>query len=79
MTALTGKVSAFAPNAKIIHIDLDPAEIGKNVHVDVPIVGDVGAVLQAMHKMIESNRHIDWIQQLDEWRQAAPDAGYPGW
>jgi acetolactate synthase-1/2/3 large subunit len=69
---LTGKVSAFAPNAKIIHIDMDPAEIGKNVRVDVPIVGDVGAVLEAMHKMIESNRHIDWIQQVDEWRKQHP-------
>ena len=69
---LTGKVSAFAPNAKIIHIDLDPAEIGKNVRVDIPIVGDVGAVLEAMHKMIESSRHIEWIQQLDEWRKQHP-------
>jgi acetolactate synthase-1/2/3 large subunit len=57
---LTGKVSSFARHAKIIHIDLDPAEIGKNVRVDVPIVGDVKAVLQAMHKMIENNRHMDW-------------------
>jgi acetolactate synthase-1/2/3 large subunit len=69
---VTGKVSAFAPNAKIIHIDMDPAEIGKNVNVDVPIVGDVKAVLQTMHKMIQSSRHIEWIQQLDEWRREHP-------
>jgi acetolactate synthase-1/2/3 large subunit len=69
---VTGKISGFAPNAKIIHIDLDPAEIGKNVRVDVPIVGDVKAVLQAMHKMIESRQHVDWIKQLDEWRQQHP-------
>ncbi len=69
---VTGKVNAFARHAKIIHIDLDPAEIGKNVHVDVPIVGDVKAVLEAMHKMIESNRHLDWIQQLEEWRKQHP-------
>lgn len=69
---VTGKISGFATNAKIIHIDLDPAEIGKNVHVDVPIVGDVTAVLHAMHKMIESNHHIDWLQQLDEWRKQHP-------
>jgi acetolactate synthase-1/2/3 large subunit len=69
---VTGKVSAFAPKAKIIHIDLDPAEIGKNISVDVPIVGDVGAVLHAMHKMLESGRHIDWIEQLDEWRRQHP-------
>jgi acetolactate synthase-1/2/3 large subunit len=69
---VTGRISAFAPHAKIIHIDLDPAEIGKNVRVDVPIVGDVKAVLQAMQKMIETSRHIDWIQQLDEWRKQHP-------
>jgi acetolactate synthase-1/2/3 large subunit len=69
---LTGKVSAFAPKAKVIHIDMDPAEIGKNVPAHVPIVGDVAAVLQAMQKLIETNRHIDWIQQLDEWRKEHP-------
>jgi acetolactate synthase-1/2/3 large subunit len=69
---VTGKVSAFAPNAKIIHIDLDPAEIGKNVNVDIPIVGDVGVVLHAMHKMVENNSHIEWIEQLDEWRKQHP-------
>jgi acetolactate synthase-1/2/3 large subunit len=69
---LTGKISGFAPNAKIIHIDLDPAEIGKNVSVDVPIVGDVKAVLQAMHKILESSRHIEWIRQLDEFRKQHP-------
>jgi acetolactate synthase-1/2/3 large subunit len=69
---LTGKVSAFARHAKIIHIDLDPAEIGKNVHVDVPIVGDVRAVLQAMHKMIENNQHMDWLRQIEDWRKEHP-------
>jgi acetolactate synthase-1/2/3 large subunit len=68
----TAKVSAFAPNAKIIHIDIDPAEIGKNVRVDVPIVGDAKAVLQELNKQIISARHIDWIQQLDNWRKEHP-------
>jgi acetolactate synthase-1/2/3 large subunit len=69
---VTGKLSGFAPHAKIIHIDLDPAEIGKNISVDVPIVGDVKTVLNAMHKMIENNNHIEWIEQLDEWRKQYP-------
>jgi acetolactate synthase-1/2/3 large subunit len=68
----TSRVSAFAPHAHIIHIDIDPAEIGKNVRVDVPIVGDVKAVLQALNKQIISARHIDWIQQLDNWRREHP-------
>ena len=50
----TAKVSGFAPNAQIIHIDIDPAEIGKNVRVDVPIVGDVKTVLKALNKLIET-------------------------
>jgi acetolactate synthase-1/2/3 large subunit len=68
----TAKVSAFAPHAHIIHIDIDPAEIGKNVRVDVPIVGDVKAVLQELNKLTPSAKHIDWIKQLDDWRKEHP-------
>jgi acetolactate synthase-1/2/3 large subunit len=68
----TAKVSTFAPHARIIHIDIDPAEIGKNVRVDVPIVGDVKAVLSVLNKLIISTEHIDWVQQLDDWRKEHP-------
>jgi acetolactate synthase I/II/III large subunit len=68
----TGKVSSFTPNARIIHIDLDPAEIGKNVRVDVPIVGDVKAVLDVLNKQVTVAEHVEWIQQLDEWRRQYP-------
>jgi len=68
----TAKVNAFAPHAHIIHIDVDPAEIGKNVRVDVPIVGDVKGVLNALNKLLVSNQHIDWIGQLDDWRKEHP-------
>jgi len=69
---VTGKISAFAPHAHIIHIDIDPAEIGKNVRVDVPIVGDVKMVLQALNKFIAPTEHIDWIRRLDDWRAKHP-------
>jgi acetolactate synthase-1/2/3 large subunit len=69
---LTGNISSFAPKAHIIHIDLDPAEIGKNVRVDVPIVGDVMAVLEELNKLVSTAGHIRWLQQLDEWRRQHP-------
>ena len=68
----TAKVSAFAPHARIIHIDIDPAEIGKNVRVDVPIVGDVKMVLQVLNKLITSTNHTEWIGQVDDWRKERP-------
>ena len=69
---VTGKITNFAPRAKIIHIDMDPAEIGKNVRVDIPIVGDVKAVLQAMNKMLETKQHVEWVEQVDDWRKQHP-------
>jgi acetolactate synthase-1/2/3 large subunit len=68
----TAKVSGFAPNAHIIHIDIDPAEIGKNVRVDVPIVGDVKVILSALNKTINSAEHIEWLDQLNGWRKEHP-------
>jgi len=69
---VTGKISAFAPHAHIIHIDIDPAEIGKNVRVDVPIVGDVKLVLQALNKQVTKKSRLDWINQVDDWRRDHP-------
>jgi acetolactate synthase-1/2/3 large subunit len=68
----TARVSGFAPHAKVIHIDIDPAEIGKNVRVDVPIVGDVKSVVHELNKIIASTEHVGWIRQLDDWRKEHP-------
>ena len=68
----TGSVGVFAPKARIVHIDIDPAEIGKNVRVDVPIVGDIKNVLGALNEQITPREHIDWFHQLDQWRQEHP-------
>ncbi|HUT97426.1 MAG TPA: biosynthetic-type acetolactate synthase large subunit [Dehalococcoidales bacterium] len=68
----TARVSGFAPHAHIIHIDIDPAEIGKNVRVDVPIVGDVKAVLGELNKLVDKAKHIDWVNKLDVWRKEHP-------
>jgi len=65
---VTGKVRSFARAAKIIHIDVDPAEIGKNVPVDLPVVGDVRHVLQSLNPQVEPAEHGDWLAQIETWR-----------
>jgi acetolactate synthase-1/2/3 large subunit len=68
----TGVVSHFAPKARIVHIDIDPAEIGKNVQVDVPIVGDVKNILGVLNEQIVPREHLDWFNQVDKWRDEHP-------
>jgi len=72
---VTGNLEKFCPDAKIIHIDVDPASISKNVKVDVPIVGEVAPVLDAINRMLENTAKsvnqgaIDkWWAQINEWR-----------
>ena len=71
---VTGKVSAFAPNAKIIHIDIDPAEIGKNVRVDIPIVGDAKSVLKSLLKYVkqEQPKTQAWLKKIETWKKEFP-------
>jgi len=70
----TGKVSGFAPHAQIIHIDIDPAEIGKNVRVHLPIVGDIKNVLRVLNKQVEAQEHKDWLKTIEVWRKEHPPA-----
>lgn len=73
---VTGKVDSFAPNAKVIHIDIDPAEIGKIRDAEIPIVGDLKGVLDAMVAQLEKDGatpHTDaWLKQINEWRENHP-------
>jgi acetolactate synthase-1/2/3 large subunit len=76
---VTGKVSTFAPNAKIIHVDIDPAELGKVRRADVPIVGDVRTVIEELIKAVRSEheKHEQpdlsaWITQIREWQDNYP-------
>lgn len=61
----TGRLSGFAPNAKVIHVDIDPAEIGKNVPTDVPVVGDVKEVLQLLTPEVKSRDHSGWMNWIN--------------
>jgi acetolactate synthase-1/2/3 large subunit len=72
---VTGRLDKFAPTAKVIHIDIDPAEVGKNRTPEVPIIGDVKEVLQAMLEYSSYEENIqtkDWFIQLNEWKEDYP-------
>ena len=72
---ITGRLDAFSPGSKKIHIDIDPSSINKNVHVDIPIVGDVAYVLEDMLRVwrakaltLDKAAHKAWWKQIDTWR-----------
>jgi acetolactate synthase-1/2/3 large subunit len=69
---VTGNLKEFAPNAAVIHIDIDPAEIGKNVPATVPVVADAKAALRMLNEALEPQDHGDWRAEIAEWRQRAP-------
>ncbi|UCH33622.1 MAG: biosynthetic-type acetolactate synthase large subunit [Armatimonadota bacterium] len=69
---VTGKLETFAPNSKFVHIDIDPAEIGKSVKPTVPIVGDVKQVLAALLKRLEKQDRSEWMTLIAEWKQRYP-------
>mgnify|MGYP002760671121 CR=1 FL=1 len=70
---LTGGVDTFAPEAEIIHIDIDPAEISKNVHADYPLIGDATRVIEQLDDAIDQKPNTDeWQAQCQAWKQAYP-------
>ncbi|HLO25229.1 MAG TPA: biosynthetic-type acetolactate synthase large subunit [Geobacteraceae bacterium] len=80
---VTGKIATFAPHAKIIHVDVDPTSIKKNVRVDLPIVGDVKGVLARMLKVLEENGDkladlktniSSWLEEIAGWKEKHPMA-----
>ncbi len=77
---VTGKVDEFAPLAKIVHVDIDPTSISKNVKVDIPIVGDVRAVLEQMLAVVKAENKVkswkkkrkEWLGEIAEWKATYP-------
>jgi acetolactate synthase-1/2/3 large subunit len=69
---VTGRIKDFATHAKIVHIDIDPAEIGKNVNPTVPILGDVKQVLQQLLQELKPTVHTEWLSHIDALRRNHP-------
>jgi acetolactate synthase I/II/III large subunit len=69
---VAGDVKKFAPQAKIVHIDIDPAEIGKRVNVDIPIVGDLKTVLAQALERVKAGERKKWLDQISDWKRQYP-------
>ena len=69
---ITGNTSTFATGSKKIHVDVDPSEIGKNIPVDVPIVGDVKRVLVDLNKRIKPSTRMDWLNRIEDLKREHP-------
>lgn len=69
---VVGNASRFAKNAKILQIDVDPAEINKNILVDMAIIGDVKEVLKRLNPKIKENRHEEWLEEIRELKEKYP-------
>ena len=74
---VTGKLAAYAKKAKIVHVDCDPASIGKNVRVSLGIVADVKDVLTTVSSRVKSADHSAWLAQIEEWKKDRPMAYKP--
>lgn len=83
---VTGKLSAFAPRARIAHIDIDPTSIRKNVEVDIPVVGDCMQALEGIKDICESKKadvdwhaiHADWLHEVESWKKSQPLTWHKG-
>jgi acetolactate synthase I/II/III large subunit len=69
---VTGRISEFAPNAQIIHVDIDPAEVGKNVETTVPVVGDAKEALRLLLDTVDEVKHREWLETINSWRYPLP-------
>jgi len=69
---VTGKLDEFAPHAKVIHIDIDPASVSKTVEVDIPIVGDARAILKQLNRAVKKPDTKDWLKKVEDWKKRHP-------
>ena len=75
---VTGKLELFAQNCSVIHVDVDPSSIGKNVSVDIPVVGDLLDVMKKLNGLLEKDKtdwkakHRDWLKKIGTWKKEQP-------
>jgi acetolactate synthase-1/2/3 large subunit len=69
---ITGDVKKFAPHAKVIHIDIDPSSISKNIRVDIPVVGDATDILEGMIELCEPRDRSAWLEKIGDWKARHP-------
>ena len=69
---ITGDIKKFAPHARIIHVDIDPCSISKNIRVDIPVVGDAKDILEGILELIEPRGHEPWLAQVNAWKVKHP-------
>lgn len=69
---IISKVSSFAPNARIMHIDVDSAEVGKNISVSFPLVGNIKDILQALIKGVRPGKSTQWLERVSKWKEEYP-------
>jgi len=69
---VTGKLSEFAPAARILHIDVDPSSLGKNVQAHIPIVGDLRLTLEELNEIVEPGDTTEWLEQIAAWKKEYP-------
>ncbi|GAI43328.1 unnamed protein product, partial [marine sediment metagenome] len=69
---ITGKLDEFGSKAKIIHIDIDPAEVGKNILVDIPIVGDIKNILKKLNEYVHKKKETEWLKTVEDFKRKYP-------
>ncbi len=69
---ITGKLDEFALKAKIIHIDIDPAEVGKNILVDIPIIGDIKNILKKLNEYVHKKKETEWLKTVEDFKKKYP-------
>ena len=74
---VTGRVATFAPHARIVHVDIEPTQIGRNVPVEVPLAGDAKAVLHALNPLVSYTPRPDWMGRIRQLRQEHPSLAIP--